>query len=183
MAQALEVGWDPILSGIGQAKPVFGRGEQVQAEGRTIRLLLAKNPTGFNEVLRTLFSDGIPRHVLFILQDNIADGRDVSWIWDVDFERAVVDSAGGKTASAKFNAQLQSTQTDIEKRQKELDDQQKKLQNGSRTLSDTAKADLQKDIDRRTTELKRLNEDAQKELQGLRDELLRPIAERAIRIL
>ena len=88
-AQALDVGWDPILSGIGQAKPVFGRGEQVQAEGRTIRLMLAKNPTGFNEVLRTLFSDGTPRHVLFILQDNIADGRDVSWIWDVDFERAV----------------------------------------------------------------------------------------------
>ncbi len=88
-AQALEVGWDAVLSGIGQAKPVFGRGEQVQAEGRTIRLLLAKNPTGFNEVLRTLFSDETPRHVLFVLQDNIADGRDVSWIWDVDFERAV----------------------------------------------------------------------------------------------
>jgi len=88
-AQALEVGWDAVLSGIGQAKPVFGRGEQIEAEGRTIRLLLAKNPTGFNEVLRTLFSDETPRHVLFILQDNIADGRDVSWIWDVDFERAV----------------------------------------------------------------------------------------------
>jgi UDP-N-acetylmuramyl tripeptide synthase len=88
-AQALDVGWEPISSGIGQAKPVFGRGEQVQVEGRTLRLLLAKNPTGFNEVLRTLFSDGTSRHVLFILQDNIADGRDISWIWDVDFERAV----------------------------------------------------------------------------------------------
>ena len=89
VAQALDVGWESILSGIGQAKPVFGRGERVQVEGRTIRLLLAKNPTGFNEVLRTLFSDSTPRHVLFILQDNVADGRDVSWIWDVDFERAV----------------------------------------------------------------------------------------------
>ncbi len=54
-----------------------------------LRLLLAKNPTGFNEVLRTLFSDGITRHVLFVLNDRIADGQDVSWIWDVDFERAV----------------------------------------------------------------------------------------------
>ena len=50
-------------------------------------MLLAKNPTGFNEVLRTLFSDGIQRHVLFVLNDNIADGQDISWIWDVDFER------------------------------------------------------------------------------------------------
>jgi hypothetical protein len=54
-----------------------------------VRLLLAKNPTGFNEVLRTLFSEGMQRHVLFVLNDNVADGRDISWIWDVDFERVV----------------------------------------------------------------------------------------------
>jgi UDP-N-acetylmuramyl tripeptide synthase len=88
-AQALQIAWEPIISGIGQFKPVFGRGERVQVEGRTVRLLLAKNPTGFNEVLRTLFSDEIPRHVLFVLNDNTADGRDISWIWDVDFERVV----------------------------------------------------------------------------------------------
>jgi UDP-N-acetylmuramyl tripeptide synthase len=86
-ALALDVSWDAITSGIEQSKPVFGRGERIQAEGRTVRLLLAKNPTGFNEVLRTLFSDSIPRHVLFVLNDNTADGRDISWIWDVDFER------------------------------------------------------------------------------------------------
>src|SRR5207244_13195139 len=69
-AQALQIAWEPIISGIGQFKPVFGRGERVQAEGRTVRLLLAKNPTGFNEVLRTLFSDDTVRHVLFVLNDN-----------------------------------------------------------------------------------------------------------------
>ena len=88
-AQALQVSWEPMKSGIEQFKPVFGRGERVQVEGRTVRLLLAKNPTGFNEVLRTLFSAGVQRHVLFVLNDNIADGRDISWIWDVDFERIV----------------------------------------------------------------------------------------------
>jgi UDP-N-acetylmuramyl tripeptide synthase len=88
-ARALAIDWAPITTGIEQSKPVFGRGERIQAEGRTIRLLLAKNPTGFNEVLRTVFSDNIQQHVLFILNDNIADGRDISWIWDVDFERAV----------------------------------------------------------------------------------------------
>src|SRR5206468_3445786 len=93
VAQALEIGWQPILTGITQFKPIFGRGERLQVEGRVLRLLLAKNPTGFNEVLRTLFSEGIQRHVLFVLNDNIADGRDISWIWDVDFERAVGHTA------------------------------------------------------------------------------------------
>src|SRR5258708_25781932 len=83
----------------------------------------------------------------------------------VDFERAVVESVEGKKSSEKFNSNLQAKQTDIEKRQKELDDLQKKLQTGARTLSDTAKADIQRDIDKRTTELKRLNADAQKDLQ------------------
>lgn len=88
-AHALGLTWEPTVSGIEQFKPAFGRGERVQIEGRTVRMLLAKNPTGFNEVLRTLFSAGNKRHVLFILNDNIADGRDVSWIWDVDFEQAL----------------------------------------------------------------------------------------------
>ncbi len=88
-ARAIDIAWEPIVSGIEQSKPVFGRGERIQAEGRTIRLLLAKNPTSFNEVLRTLFSEGIPRHLLFVLNNNIADGQDISWIWDVDFERCV----------------------------------------------------------------------------------------------
>src|SRR6185295_633675 len=90
----------------------------------------------------------------------------------VDFEGAVVQSAEGKKSSDKFNAAAQAKQTEVEKRQKELEDQQKKLVNGARTLSDSAKAELQRDIDRRTTELKRVNEDAEKELQALRDELL-----------
>src|SRR5205823_741935 len=100
-----------------------------------------------------------------------------------DFERAVVQSVEGKKASDKFNAALQAKQTDIEKRQKDIEEQQKKLQTGARTLSDAAKAEIQRDIDRRTTELKRINEDAQKELQTMRDEMLRPIAERATAIL
>lgn len=87
VAHCLDTDWEPIVTSIERFQPVFGRGEQVQVKGRTLRLLLAKNPTGFNEVLRTLFSDGTPRHVFFILNDKTADGKDVSWIWDVDFER------------------------------------------------------------------------------------------------
>lgn len=93
-ALALNLPWDPIISGIEQSKPVFGRGERVQVGGKTLRLLLAKNPTGFNEVLRTLFSEETDRYVLFVLNDNTADGRDISWIWDVDFERVVAHTSG-----------------------------------------------------------------------------------------
>src|SRR5437879_11924606 len=50
-------------------------------------LLLAKNPTGFNEVLRTAIQFGHATSFLIALNDRIADGQDVSWIWDVDFEQ------------------------------------------------------------------------------------------------
>ncbi len=89
VARVLNIGWEPITLGIEQSKPVFGRGERIQTDGRTMRLLLAKNPTGFNEVLHTLFPDKEKRYMLLVLNDRIADGRDVSWIWDVDFEQAV----------------------------------------------------------------------------------------------
>ena len=107
----------------------------------------------------------------------------VSKVAVVDFERAIVESVEGKKSSDKFNATLQTKQADAEKRQKELEDAQKKLQTQERTLSEVAKANLQKDIDRHTTELQRFNEDSQKELQSLRDELLRPIAEKASGLL
>src|SRR5262249_17550521 len=85
VARVLKIGWGPITLGIEQSKPVFGRGERIQADGKTMRLLLAKNPTGFNEVLHTLFTDQEKRYILLVLNDHIADGRDISWIWDVDF--------------------------------------------------------------------------------------------------
>src|SRR5437016_6018672 len=118
----------------------------------------------------------------FFMSAPLVSGQ-ISKIAVVDFERAIVQSVEGKKSSGQFNAKLQSKQADAEKRQKELEDAQKKLQTQERTLSETAKANLQKDIERHTTELKRFNEDAQKELQSLRDELLRPIAERASGIL
>ena len=101
----------------------------------------------------------------------------------VDFERAVVESAEGKKASEKFNAALQAKQAELQKQQKDIDDSTKKLQTGERTLSDSAKAALQRDIDKKNTELQRQNEDAQKELQTMRDDLLRPIAERATALM
>src|SRR5260370_18357472 len=124
----------------------------------------------------------VPLIVTFLLLVPLVHAQ-VSKIAVVDFEKAVVGSAEGKKSSEKFNSTLQSKQAEAEKRQKELEDVQRKLQTQERTLSETAKATLQKDIERRTTELQRFNEDTQKELQSLRDELLRPIPERASGIL
>src|SRR5207248_3886076 len=62
------------------------RFERIAVGDRTLLVLLIKNPAGANEVVRTLVVGGAPSLLLVALNDEIADGRDVSWIWDVDFE-------------------------------------------------------------------------------------------------
>jgi UDP-N-acetylmuramyl tripeptide synthase len=86
LTRALGVGPDAIVGGLGRAVPAFGRFERIDLGGRTLLVLLIKNPAGANEALRTVVSAGAPRLALVALNDAIADGRDVSWIWDVDFE-------------------------------------------------------------------------------------------------
>jgi UDP-N-acetylmuramyl tripeptide synthase len=65
--------------------PAFGRQEERIVNGKTVKLFLSKNPTGFNASLRAVLGMK-PRVILLSLNDRIPDGRDVSWIWDVDFE-------------------------------------------------------------------------------------------------
>jgi UDP-N-acetylmuramyl tripeptide synthase len=86
-ARLLEIETQPILQGIEGYRTIFGRAERIEAEGRKIVLILSKNPAGFNEVIRTVTADGeMGKTLLLALNDRIADGRDVSWVWDVDFE-------------------------------------------------------------------------------------------------
>ncbi|HET7768308.1 MAG TPA: MurT ligase domain-containing protein [Chloroflexota bacterium] len=77
-----------IKEGLERFTAAFGRLERVAVGDKTAFLVLAKNPVGMNEALRTLFADGRPKHLLMALNDLDADGRDVSWIWDADFEHA-----------------------------------------------------------------------------------------------
>jgi UDP-N-acetylmuramyl tripeptide synthase len=74
-----------IREGLGSFKAAFGRFERIRAGSKRVVMLLVKNPAGANEVLRTL-ETGVPPVLVLALNDAIADGRDVSWIWDVDFE-------------------------------------------------------------------------------------------------
>jgi len=83
-ALALDLGFDAIRAGIEQLDAAFGRQETLEVDGRHVQILLCKNPTGTNQVLR--FVGETARTLLVILNDGIADGRDVSWIWDVDYE-------------------------------------------------------------------------------------------------
>src|SRR2546430_4219783 len=86
-AKALEVPLVKSTAALRDFTPAFGRMERTVVGERPAVLLLAKNPTGFNEVLRTAIQFGKARSFLIALNDRIADGQDVSWIWDVDFEQ------------------------------------------------------------------------------------------------
>jgi lipid II isoglutaminyl synthase (glutamine-hydrolysing) len=83
-AVALGVENAAIETGLAAFTAAFGRQERLQVRGREVQVMLAKNPAGVNEVLRTLAGDEL--NLAIFLNDDIADGRDISWIWDVDFE-------------------------------------------------------------------------------------------------
>lgn len=85
-AAALGVPPEAVREGIAGVPAAFGRAERVSLNGRTLRLLLAKNPTGVNENIRCMLADPAPLHLMVVLNDRTADGRDPSWIWDVDYE-------------------------------------------------------------------------------------------------
>jgi UDP-N-acetylmuramyl tripeptide synthase len=100
LASALDVPLASIVAGLSGMRAAFGRAESVtlfldgaspgprapDERRRELRILLVKNPAGANEVLRTLALEPGEHDLLAVLNDKIADGRDVSWIWDADFE-------------------------------------------------------------------------------------------------
>src|SRR3954452_14113256 len=85
-AFALGASKDHVRQGLEHVAAVFGRVETIPVGGRPVSILLVKNPAGANEVLRTLTLEDGSIDLWLALNDRIADGRDVSWIWDADFE-------------------------------------------------------------------------------------------------
>ena len=88
--RALGVPLATSVAAIAAAGPAFGRQERFEVGGRAVRIWLAKNPAGLNEIVRALLAAGRPLHVLAFLNDGIQDGQDVSWIYDADLERLTV---------------------------------------------------------------------------------------------
>jgi lipid II isoglutaminyl synthase (glutamine-hydrolysing) len=75
-----------ISQSLERMEPAFGRAEKLEVDGRKLHLLLVKNPTGFNQIIQTFLLQEKQQNLLIIINDNFADGRDVSWLWDVAFE-------------------------------------------------------------------------------------------------
>ena len=93
-----------VRTGLSRFSAAFGRFERIPAGGKSVVLLLVKNPAGANEVVRTL-EIGVPPVLVVALNDAIADGQDVSWIWDVDFE-PLLEHAGLVIATGERAAEL-----------------------------------------------------------------------------
>jgi UDP-N-acetylmuramyl tripeptide synthase len=86
LAHGLSIGIAQLASVLSNSKAAFGRVEKVEIDGRTLCLLLIKNPAGFTQVLQTFVIGREAVRVLFVVNDLAADGRDVSWLWDVPLE-------------------------------------------------------------------------------------------------
>lgn len=86
ICEELEIEKKIIISSLEKNGDIFGRQESIKIKNKEIKIILVKNPAGYNEALELIkFNQGAS--LAFLLNDDYADGRDVSWIWDVEFEK------------------------------------------------------------------------------------------------
>ena len=97
-ALALGAPLGEVAAGLEGTRAAFGRVETLEVSGRAVSIMLVKNPAGANEVLRTLALEDGDLDLWIALNDRTADGRDVSWVWDADFE-GVADRIARVTCS------------------------------------------------------------------------------------
>ncbi|MCW2496225.1 MurT ligase domain-containing protein [Jatrophihabitans sp.] len=118
-ALALTFGFDSetVAAGLGHVSPAFGRGQRFVVDGRIVVLQLVKNPGGFRQTLRTLDGAVPVAAIVVVINDDYADGRDVSWLWDVDFTAlaavpARVYTAGTRAADMAVRLRYDEVSTD-----------------------------------------------------------------------
>ncbi|MCL5677118.1 MAG: Mur ligase family protein [Firmicutes bacterium] len=99
-ASALGISLANIKAGLESFSSHFGRMEMIPLGDKEIFLALVKNPVGFNEVIRTINETPEQKTLLIPINDNYADGTDISWLWDVDFEMLVAGQEHVKTVIA-----------------------------------------------------------------------------------
>ena len=109
---------EKIVKVLGGLTTHFGRMEQVQLGKAPLHLVLVKNPAGFNEVLQFLIQQRPTGNIVFGLNDNYADGTDISWIYDVEFERLTQAASGAKhfyfTGKRAYDMQLRLKYADFD---------------------------------------------------------------------
>ncbi|SHG20506.1 UDP-N-acetylmuramyl tripeptide synthase [Jatrophihabitans endophyticus] len=101
---ALGLAESTVLTGLGKVSPAFGRGQTFAVDGRRVQLQLVKNPAGFRQSLRIL-DTATPDAIVVVINDDYADGRDVSWLWDVDF-RALAQLSSRRSTSGTRAADM-----------------------------------------------------------------------------
>lgn len=87
LGSAMEIPQEKIKAALENFECGFGRMETIETEGKFIKVILVKNPTGFNQVISYLLTEDKNTNIAFLINDNAADGTDISWLWDVDFEK------------------------------------------------------------------------------------------------
>lgn len=88
IAHSMGIGMADIQTALSKKQAAFGRQEIISYHGAEVQFYLIKNPTGFNQVIQAHLSRSVHDPVLIVINDNFADGRDVSWLWDAAVEDA-----------------------------------------------------------------------------------------------
>ncbi len=101
-----------ILTQLSAITPAFGRGEILEKDGQQVELLLIKNPAGFRQALLSFRGDA---PTMIAINDNDPDGRDISWLWDVDFnslqKRGVAVTSGKRASDMALRLQYDNVET------------------------------------------------------------------------
>ncbi|KAJ50895.1 UDP-N-acetylmuramyl tripeptide synthase [Clostridium tetanomorphum] len=87
IGRILNIDKNTIFNSLRNQKSSFGRQETLNIDGKEVKIILVKNPAGYDQAISTLTLDSRNMNIVTLLNDNYADGRDVSWIWDVKFEK------------------------------------------------------------------------------------------------
>ena len=91
LADVIDLNTEKAIRSLDNFEVGFGRTEKLKLKKTEARMMLVKNPTGFNQVINYLINTKSKCNLMFVLNDRIADGTDISWIWDVDFETLAKD--------------------------------------------------------------------------------------------
>lgn len=102
-AIALDVSVDDITTRLKEVKPAFGRGENINIDNKQVILQLVKNPSGFRHALQSINPAEVKTFMIAI-NDDYADGRDVSWLWDVAYKNHIETNAGQKVYTSGTRA-------------------------------------------------------------------------------
>lgn len=141
MALELKIPQEVIQKALKSYKSIFGRAENLVLKNKKVLVQLIKNPVGASEVLR-LIGDNKESKLLIMLNDNYADGRDVSWIWDANFEilrnykqKIVISGVRAYDMALRLKyAGIEESQMLIEKDIKKAIDKSLNMTNANETL-------------------------------------------------